>query len=144
MLKLQYLGHLMQRVDSSEKTLKLGKNESGRRRGQHRVRQLDGITDLMDMSFSKLQELVRDRKPGVLQFLGLQRVRHDWVTELNWTFPILILPVWNIPFLFSYNPFSCLAMKFYDFFPYRLYTFAYKYQPPILDLDPSVLSIKSS
>ena len=68
--------------DSLEKTL--GKIEVERRRGRQRMRWLDGITNSMDVSLGKLQELVMDRKPGVLQSVGSQRVRHDWVTELNW------------------------------------------------------------
>ena len=61
-LKLQYFGHLMRRADSFEKTLMLGKIEDGRRRGQHRIRWFDGITDSMEMSLSRLREMVMDRQ----------------------------------------------------------------------------------
>ena len=76
-LKLRYFGHLMQRTNSLEKTLMLGMIEGGRRRGQQRMRRLDGIMDSMDMGLNKLQEMVKPPgKPDVLQSMGWQRVGH--------------------------------------------------------------------
>ena len=82
-LKLQYFGHLMRRADSFEKTLMLGKIEGRRRRGQQRMRWLDGITDWIWVWVGSRSWWWTGR-PGLWWFMGSQRVGHDWVTELNW------------------------------------------------------------
>ena len=83
-LKLQYFGHLMQRGNSLEKTLMLGKIEGRKRKRWQRMRWLDGITDSMDLSLVNSGSWWWTGKPGMLWFVGSQRVGYGWVTELNW------------------------------------------------------------
>ena len=92
-LKLQYFGHLMQRADSFDKTLMLGKIEGRRRRGRQRMRQLDGITDSMDMGLGRLMELLIDREVWHAVIRGVTKSQ----TRLNWT-------ELNLPFFCSPNP----------------------------------------
>ena len=95
-LKLQYFGHLMWRNDSFEKTLMLGKIETGRRKGWQRMRWLDGITDSMDMSLIKLQELVGDGQGGLACCGSWGHKESDMTEQLNWTdAKITMMTVWK-------------------------------------------------
>jgi len=136
-LKLQYFGHLMQRVDSLEKTLMLGGIGARRRRGRQRMRWLDGITDFMDMGLGRFRELVMDREAWRAVIHGVTKSRtrlSDW-TELNWGASLWVYPVWDtLDFLDLGGYFlphfrellDCYLLK-YSLMPFLLAFFWYPY-----------------
>ena len=110
-LKLQYFGHLMQTADSLKKSLMLGKIE-GRRRGRQRMRWLDGIMDVMDMNLAKFRKWWGTEAPGMLQSMGSQRVRHNWMTQQQHTHTYIYI----FTFQNFVNAYTCMCIyTFYIF-----------------------------
>ena len=111
-LKLQYFGHLMWRTDSFEKTLMLGEIEGGRRREQQRMKWLDGIANSWTWVWVNSRSWWRTGRPGVLQSMGSQSIRRDWVTELNWIAPLMSF---GYSCSFTHNSFDVSSTFFYQY-----------------------------
>ena len=112
--QLQYFGHLMRTIDSLEKTLMLGGIRGRKKRGWQRMRWLDGITDLMDVSLSELREMVMDRGLACCDSWGC-RVRHDWATELNWTELKLSSRNWAGFFIIMFRGWLLTQSQYFEF-----------------------------
>ena len=139
MLKLQYFGHLMWRVDSLEKTLMLGGIGGRRRSGRQRMRWLDGITDSMDVSLSESGSWWWAGRPGMVRFMGSQRVGHDWATDLIWSdgYKNFYLHDSYFCVCVSYHAPGTLKIRFLEIKPEKVETFLRLWLTEISVFQPS-------